>query len=158
MGEPVTLVVRVPQAVQIRTANIPGPPGPPGPPGASATIDPIVTGETVIEGAPVVVRRSDRKLVNGRADTYTLSFVVGLAGAATASGFAVSPVRGEVTLADWTAITGTPTLSVGIPYFLALSGGLTTTPDRTSGHALTQVGIATAPDTLFVNPSPPVLL
>jgi hypothetical protein len=106
----------------------------------------------------VVVRRSDRKLVNGRADTYTLAFVVGLAAATTASGFAVSPQRGEVTLSDWTAIAGTATLTSGVPYFLGLTGGITASPDRTPGHALTQIGVATAPDTLFVDPSLPTLL
>lgn len=134
-----------------------GPPGQQGPPGGSFVVA-IVTAEPLAIGQPLAIRRSDGKLCLARADMYTKAFVVGLASAVTAPGFAASPDDVALTLDDWTAVTGSPSLVPGCPYFLGVSGGLVLVPDRTPGNSVARVGAAASPTTLIIAPSPPILL
>lgn len=110
-------------------------------------------------GFPVALSRADGQTVIARADTYALSFVAGLVPVDVAQGFAAEVVRSAVTLADWTAVIGSPSLSVGRPYFLAPSGGMTTTPDRTliSG-CLVHLGVPLGPKTFAFNATDPITL
>lgn len=116
-----------------------------------------VAGEDIAQGEPVAISRATGQLLPARADTYTLSFVAGLASANTLQGFTNQPAHGAVTLDDWTPIVGTATLIAALPYFLARAGGLTTLPDRAT-TALVRVGYAASPTTLIVAPTDPILL
>jgi hypothetical protein len=118
---------------------------------------PAVAGADLVQGQPLAVSRASGQLLPARADTYTLSFVAGVASADTAQGFADRPVHGAVTLPDWTALTGSPALSVGQLYFVGPAGGLTTAP-RLDTQCIARVGLATAPQTLVVEPSTPIIL
>ena len=113
----------------------------------------------IAQGTPVAILRSSQQLTPARADTYALSFVVGMAATDIASGFSGNTTRVPVTLSDWTAIAGSASLSSGQPYFLALSGGMTpTVPDRASVVCSTRVGIATSSQTFLFQQADPILL
>jgi hypothetical protein len=118
---------------------------------------PAVAGADLVQGQPVAVSRASGQLLPARADTYTLSFVAGVASADTAQGFIDRPIHGAVTLPDWTALTGSPDLSVGQLYFVGPAGGLTLAP-RLDTQCIARVGLATAPQTLVVEPSTPIIL
>lgn len=110
-------------------------------------------------GFPVALSRADGSAVLARADTYALSFVAGLASAEVAPGFAAEVVRATLTLPDWTAVTGAISLSVGSPYFLAVAGGMTTTPDRTIGAGcLVHLGVPLGAKTFAFNAADPIIL
>lgn len=116
-----------------------------------------VAGAALIQGQPVAVSRASGQLLPARADTYVLAFVAGVASADTVQGFTNKPAHGAVTLPDWTAIAGSPALSVGQPYFLGAAGGLTTVP-RLEAACIARVGLATTPLTLVVEPATPIIL
>lgn len=116
-----------------------------------------VAGADLIKGQPVTVSRASGRLLPARADTYTRAFVAGLASADTAQGFTNQPAHGAVTLPDWTGLTGFAALAVGQMYFLGAAGGLTTAP-RLDTACVARVGLATAPQTLVVEPSAPIIL
>jgi len=118
---------------------------------------PVVAGADLLQGQPVTVSRASGRLLPARADTYTRAFVAGLASADTAQGFTNQPAHGAVTLPDWTGLTGFAALAVGQLYFLDAAGGLTTAP-RLDTACVTRVGLATAPQTLSVEPSTPIIL
>lgn len=118
---------------------------------------PVVAGADLAQGQPVAVSRASGRLLPARADTYTRAFVAGLASADTAQGFANQPAHGAVTLQDWTGLTGFAALAVGQLYFLGADGGLTTSP-RLDTACVARVGLATAPQTLVVEPSTPIIL
>jgi hypothetical protein len=109
------------------------------------------------EGWPIAINRATGKGKLARADNYALSFVIGFSKAACLSGFVVGLERYALTLTDWTAIAGTPSLSPGLPYFLGKAGGLSVTPDFTSTtmYALAQ---AMAEQTLEIELAMPTLL
>lgn len=117
-----------------------------------------VAGVDLVQGQPVALSRATGQLLPARADTYTLAFVMGLASADTAQGFAGQPAHGIVTLTDWTAVVGAASLSLGIPYFLGLAGGLTAAPPSVQGQCVTRVGYAASPTTLIVAPADPIQL
>lgn len=118
---------------------------------------PVVAGADLVQGQPVAISRASGQLLPARADTYTLAFVAGIASTDTAQGFTNRPAHGAVTLPDWTGVTGSPSLAVGQPYFLAPTGGLATVPDFTAA-CVARVGAAVTPRTLVVEPSDPILL
>lgn len=85
----------------------------------------------------------------------------GLAVAAVAS--AVSgfvQTAGLMTLADWTAVTGTGSLAARAVYFADPDnpGMLTDTPPTTPGQLLQPVGVAVAPQSLNIAIRPPTKL
>lgn len=128
-----------PVAVEV---GIPGPPGPQGPPGASAP-------ETVAVGA-VIVGRHVVAVVDGLAyhasndDPQRCRNALGVSlGAQTVIG---QPVQiqssGPLSEPSWNWAPG--------PVYLGQNGQLTQTPPATPGLFLKEIGIAKAPDTLFV--------
>lgn len=68
--------------------------------------------------------------------------------------------EGLITLADWTAATGSSTLAAKANYFSdpANPGKLTTTAPTTTGHVSQLVGVAVSDDTMDLILSPPILL
>ena len=116
-----------------------------------------VAGAALIEGQPVAISRANGTLLPARADTYSLAFVAGLV-SATAAGFPGQPERGAFTLNDWTALTGVPSLTPGLPYFLGPTGGLTTVAINDGAVCVARVGIAASTTTMIVDPSECILL
>lgn len=109
---------------------------------------------------PMTVSRLNGQLVPARADTYPLALVAGLALNDTDAGFVATLTREALTLADWTTVAGTPTLSPGLPYFLGPEGGLTLIPEMRSGADFSNVrlGMATSPQTFAPTISDPIRL
>jgi hypothetical protein len=108
-------------------------------------------------GWPIAINRATGKGKLARADNYALSFVIGFSKTACLSGFVVGLERYALTLTDWTAIAGTPSLNPGLPYFLGKAGGLSVSPDFTSTtmYALSQ---ALSEQTLEIELTMPTLL
>ena len=114
---------------------------------------------TLEAGAPVAVHSSGTGV--RRADAQTTGYdCVGLVFESTAVGLSAAVrIGGTLTLADWTLVTGTVTLTSGATYFLsATSGQLTTAPPVTLGQRVQQVGVAVSPDTLAIQILQPILL
>lgn len=114
----------------------------------------------ILAGQPVYVTLGNQ-LALAQADTFAKSQITGLATADTLATFA-APYRlvGKLTLADWTDIVGSTTLTVGSAYYLsaATAGTLTTTPPSTTGHRVVKVGRAIASDTMAIRIDPSVAL
>jgi hypothetical protein len=136
-----------------------GPPGIQGPPGPadSEVVASIVTSADVVRGEPLAFNLATSQWSRADASNFALAAVVGLAEVDTLLGFPVDAVIGNMTLADWSAITGTVSLTPGF-YFLAEGGGLTTAAPFTTGATVVQVGFAARPDTLWIDPQPRILL
>lgn len=125
--------------------------------GGLETVATAVCDADMVKGLPVVVDRATGKFTKALGSTKAKAFIAGLIEQATALGFVGSAGRGAVTLADWSAIAGTASLSPGQTYFLAAAGGITTATPATPNCAVV-VGIAASPTVLMVDPSLPVQL
>lgn len=96
-----------------------------------------------------------------RADVVGTSAGVGLAlSAVTATQVGEYKPEGQITLSDWTAVTGTTTLSAGAIYFLSetTAGQMTTTPPTLSGETILRVGRALTDTQFDIEIAQPVLL
>ncbi len=132
------------------------PQGPPGPVGGSFTIQ---AGETVAAGQPVYVSTLTAEVFLARADAVGTAHVLGLAATSAAIGFTTEVLAiGSVTLTDWTAVTGSATLTRGMDYFLssATAGMITTTAPQSSGDWVTRVGHAVSTTTLEIHVHRPI--
>lgn len=77
--------------------------------------------------------------------------------APTASGSVLTD--GAITVADWTAIAGAPTLTAGSVYFLdGVDGNITTIPPILAGSYVVRIGTAISTTTLEVSISRPIKL
>ena len=94
------------------------------------------------------------------ATTLVASHVAGLVAADTVSGVAAEIKRDTLTLADWTAVTGTTNLTPGAVYYLSTTtpGALTTTAPDSTDNVLVRVGVASAADTLSIQIGTPIIL
>ena len=108
-------------------------------------------------GMPLVQSRVNGQLGIADASTKAFAWVAGLAAANTAQGFVAEAVQDTLTLPDWTAVTGSASLQVGQPYFLAAGGGLTTTPPA-SPACIAIVGMAQSASTFVLRRQPPIQL
>lgn len=133
-----------------------GPPGPPGPAGADVAIE-AVAAATLAVGTPVVIDRATGQFTAADAAGKPTAFVAGLLTVPVTSGFVGTATPSRLTLADWSAVTGTAQLSRGVPYFLAVGGGLTTVPPA-SPACITFVGKGLSATTLLIDPQPPIQL
>lgn len=115
-----------------------------------------VASVNISAGTAVAIDRTTGKLVKGDPSYKPNSFVAGLLTADVLLGFSGVVALAQLTLADWTAITGSATLLDGQPYFLAASGGLTTTPPGSG--CLVLVGTALNATTMQIEPQPPIQL
>ena len=97
----------------------------------------------------------------GRADSESTSGVVGIANEdVTATNQGTYLTDGQVTRSDWTAITGSATLTTGATYYLdeTTAGHLTSTPPSVVGESVVRVGTALSGTTLDIEIAQPVLL
>lgn len=127
--------------------------GMPGRDGASTNAEAVAAAD-LAAGVPVAVDRATGKFVAADAAWKPIAFAAGLLSAGVAEGFVGSATTGRLTLADWTAATGTAQLSPGVSYFLAAGGGLTPVPPASACVAL--IGKALNPTTLLIDPQPPI--
>lgn len=123
-----------------------GPIGPPGPAGG-VTIQKAaaqaLSGHKVVRPAP-----GDELDIASADDASDAGFAIGVTiGAAEAGATATAQTAGELVEPSWS-------WSIG-PVFLGLAGALTQSPPAAA--FLQQIGVAVAPDRLFINIRPPIL-
>lgn len=102
----------------------------------------LETAETVASGQPVYITAGGL-LALAQADAAPRHNVIGLCAIGASAGFAATySTDGSVSLADWTAITGTAQLTAGQTYYLSADapGALSSSPPST-GHVVS-VGTA----------------
>lgn len=130
-----------------------------GPSGADGGANQVqaVAATALVAGMPAAIDRSTGKMIAADAGWKPSAFVIGLVHFATAAGFVADALSSQLTLADWTAITGSASLLTGQAYFLAVGGGLTTVPPA-SPACLVLVGKAVSPTTFLIDPQPPIQL
>lgn len=150
---PSGLPASLPAATAEPLAAIVGPPGRDG----NARIITAVCDDAVPKGTPLAISRANAHLVKADATSKPRAFVVGLASQDTQIGFTADAATQEMTLSDWTAVTGSTALSPGQTYFLAAGGGLALSP-VSSPDCLTVVGIAASATTLLIDPQAPLQL
>lgn len=138
-----------------------GPIGPQGTPGTTANLVSLVNQEafTVSAGQPVAMKPAGTGVVQATA-TGNAKKAVGFAAASiVASTGGQIAVMGPLTLADWSAATGSATLTVGATYYLSTTAGqITATAPTTPGNIVQVVGVAIAADTLDIQIAPSVFL
>ena len=131
--------------------------GPPGSSGSTVT-NSAPAAVSISAGAPVIVNASGLA-VPANAATFNTAFAVGLAGAATNTGFACPIKTDSLTLANWTAVIGSTGLTSGALYFLStVAGQMTTTPPVTPGQCVVVIGKAISTTTLELELTPPLTL
>lgn len=104
-------------------------------------------------GQPVYVKADGTVDLAGAAASGTKA-VVGLVRDASIAAATSGNIQtdGILVCADWTAVTGTATLTPGTQYFLSpTEGQLTSTAPTTPGHFVVRVGLATATDTMEID-------
>ena len=86
--------------------------------------------------------------------------VLGLAKTTVATGSPLDIAKTSLTLANWSAVTGSALLTPGSVYFLShlIAGHLTKVPPTDSGQRCIRVGKAVNTTTLSIEISQPVLL
>ena len=108
---------------------------------------------SIVKGQPVYVNAVGQIDI-AKADAALSANVIGLVRndsiAAGASGQV--QLQGQLYMADWTAVTGSPDLTVNSEYYLSPTnaGTLTTTPASTPGQFLAFVGFAVDAKTLMI--------
>ena len=133
--------------------------GPAGPPGRDLPSAANVAATVIRAGQPVFIDRSTGQMDLAQADVYVRRACVGLARADVASGFVGQAESKVLTLADWTAVTGTAGLAEGQTYFLTTTPGqLSLQPPTAPGCSVVRVGIATGMQMLAIIHAPPILL
>lgn len=115
-------------------------------------------GAAMLIGTPLVVSGATGKLVPADAASLATSRVVGVASASYGDGFPATAMQGSFKLLDWTAITGSPSLSPGVTYFLSVGGGLSASPPAIPGQYVVVVGVAISATAMLVQPMPPLEL
>jgi hypothetical protein len=115
---------------------------------------------TLTKGTPVYIKGNGH-IDSAKADASGTSTVVGLLMSdvlATISGD--FQADGNITLADWTAVIGAATLTIGSIYYLSATsaGMLTTTAPTAVGEYVCRVGMAISTTTLAIEIDPKILL
>jgi hypothetical protein len=129
-----------------------------GPAGSGISPLIILSEITAPSGTVVTINRATGNIVAADNSVKSKSFVVGLLGPPGAfASFTANIIQGPVTHADWTQITGSQQLLPGQPYFLGISGSLTTIPPSAPSCSVI-VGIADSYTTLNVSPTSPLQL
>lgn len=160
-GDPA--VVDVGQRAAVLTDFVITPSGPPGAAGQAGGSDIPLTAQSddvVSAGMAVYINRTTQHFAKAIANDQNAAIVVGLAMQDTAIGFALNAQKNILTLQNWTAVIGQPTLTPGFDYFLSptVAGQLTTVPPVTTGQLVVFIGTATSPTTLALELAEPVLL
>jgi hypothetical protein len=144
--------------VQLATVEFMGS-GPQGVQGVAGAVALVSKEAAAVIAAGQVVRANGAgKLVLAQADTlgHATGAVVAQVGAAI--GFAAQLASGFITLADWTAVTGSVGLVAQTPYYLSAStpGALTVAPPETG--VVLPIGVAIDSTTLILTETSPITL
>jgi hypothetical protein len=115
--------------------------------------------ESISAGMPVVVKTNGHLARAQNSDPARYQ-VAGIALAEVAPTFAGNYASdGLISLEDWSAVTGSATLSVGATYFLSdVIGQLTITAPQTSGLFVVRIGRAVTTSTLAIELGQPIKL
>lgn len=134
--------------------------GPTGPTGATGPADiSNVTAVNVSAGQPVYADQITGQYKLADASVPSRASVVGLITTTTLATFVVTAEQLQITLANWTAVVGSASLTVGQIYYLGLTAGtLTTTAPSTPGQALTRVGVALTSQKMDIAIQAPIFL
>lgn len=115
--------------------------------------------EPILAGQPIRLTAAGHAVLadaaqNGQAE------VAGIAAADTASGFAVPYSRARIALGNWSPIAGSAQLTPAAIYYLDPSspGRITAIAPESTGHYLTRLGRAAAPDAFQIEIEPPIRL
>lgn len=115
-------------------------------------------GSTIAAGSVCAIHSSGVGAVLASATDNTLTGVGLAVGSATNLAAMTIQTSGAFTLADWTAITGSSTLSARAKYFLSTTSGLlTTSPPSTPGNVVQFIGEAVNSTTLLIQPGNPIV-
>ncbi len=144
--------------IVLSAQGAPGAKGDKGEPGTAQASRVVAADAIAAAGLPLAISRATGQALLARADTYTRAFVAGLADGGVAAGFAVGVAGGLITLTDWSAVIGAAQLQPGSTYYLAATGGLSTTAPTLPGQCIVVVGLAIDPFTLNVRPTLPLTL
>lgn len=95
-----------------------------------------------------------------RADiSVNARFCIGLLGEDINGGISGKiQISGTITIANWSAITGSSSLVAKSIYYLDTNGRITNTPSEVPGNICQEVGVAIDPQTLDINLGYPILL
>lgn len=108
---------------------------------------------TVVKGQPVYVNALGQ-IDTAKADAALTANVIGFVrDDSIAAGVAGQvQLQGQLYMPDWTAVTGSPSLTVNSEYYLSPTntGTITTTPPSTAGQFLAFVGFAVDANTLMI--------
>ncbi len=126
----------------------------------SSSGDSVAVGaEAVVAGQPLYHPAGAATVGVARADDADKSRVCGLAKKAYSSGANVTFVTsGNLTLADWTDVLGSASLTSATVYYLDSTGGITATAPSTPGEYVTEIGQAASTTTLQIRIRRPILL
>ena len=129
--------------------------------GASGALFPMTNrgSSAALLGSPVTVHSSGSGFVLASASSPATECIGLLTQECQPGAVGIIQDGGELVLADWSAITGTPTLAAKADYFLAsIPGKLVTVPPVTSGGVVQKVGFTLNPTTLRLDIQPAVTL
>lgn len=121
---------------------------------------PFIGDGNILKGQALVVTTADH-CSPGLADDFATSAVVGLAASDVGDGMAgLMLAGGTLEMDDWSAVTGSASLSPGVAYYLSTTvpGGLTTTPPTDDDLVVTFVGRALSATVLAIELAPPIQL
>jgi hypothetical protein len=110
----------------------------------SALSNPFTYAESLAIGDPVYFTGSASTVGKALANADSKSWIVGLALEAASSGT-------HLVACDGSLVTTLSGLTIGVPYYLAAAGGLTSTRPVASGNRVIMVGVAYATTSLLVN-------
>lgn len=111
---------------------------------------PLVAGSELVAGQPVYFDEITETVKPAANLSFPEGDILGLAATSVSSGGSVDVILyGEVTLQDWTAVTGTVTLTVGSRYFLGVTPGSMTTVGLVGPGILAALGKAVSSTTLL---------
>lgn len=126
---------------------------------AASQVVMLVAGQALLAGQPVYLdadaMRPAQAIDSQLADVWGLAASDGEADSDVAC-----TTNGQITLENWTPISGSPTLIPGATYYLhpLIAGTITTTPPTTTGQFVVPLGKALSPLTFGVKIEPPIQL
>jgi hypothetical protein len=119
----------------------------------------VIAGESCLPGQPLYVHPASQRARLCCATALATGVAIGLASTTGTIGFPVSVATEQLSLADWSAVVGSPTLLPGVTYFLDTAPGrLTPIAPTTIGYLVAPIGKAATTSSLILSIPLPFLL
>jgi hypothetical protein len=119
----------------------------------------IVIDVIVVPGQPIYIDLGTQHAKLGIATALVSSLVAGLVVTAGNPGDTISVATSNLILANWTAVIGAASLSIGNVYYLSVvAGQLSTVAPSVIGQCVTLVGVAVSATELKIQNEAPILL